>query len=357
MNIKYQAKVMMRHVANNTLGRMHYRERPGKPNVLVFSNRRGGSTWLIELLSAEKRTKRVVEIFDTVLNANPYRRQLPRPVDGFFVDLDESDRQKLFSYFLDIESGRKVFNTQWKFWKDPFYFRYDRVIFKIFYAKNYIRELAQLSDARVIFQMRHPIPTSMSILKNDWPSAAPGFIRSPGFRSRLNLRQISVVEDVVQNGTDLERQVAGWFLENFIPMSLAPESNWLVLRYEDMVMQREQTISLLASELDLECADAALAQYRKPSYNAFDSEEKIRRATPEELCHGWKNGFDWSAHPRLPDLFNVFPNVWYDIEGPRVQESHSALHLPVHGQHDMSATASRTFGQSAGVRKNMTSRR
>ncbi|HGG61198.1 MAG TPA: hypothetical protein ENK26_15000 [Gammaproteobacteria bacterium] len=315
MNIRYQSKVMLRHLANNTLGRMHYRRKPGKPNILVFSNRRGGSTWLIELLSAEKNTKRVVEIFDTVLNANPYRRKLPEPVDGFFVDLDQSGKEKLFSYFRDIESGRKVFNTQWKFWKEPFNFRYDRVIFKIFYAKNYIRELRQLSNSQVIFQMRHPIPTAMSILKNEWPSAARGFVHSPGFRARLDARQVAVVEEIVNKGTDLERHVAGWFLENFIPMSLAPGEDWLVLRYEDMVMQREETIELLARELDLECAEAALERYRKPSYNAFDSEEKIRRASPEELCNGWKDGFDWKAHPRLPELFSAFPNPWYDIRG------------------------------------------
>ncbi|MFT6734137.1 MAG: hypothetical protein ACJAS9_002332 [Polaribacter sp.] len=312
-SIKYNIKVFIRHIANNTLGRLQRGERKRKPNIMVFSNRRGGSTWLIELLSSEPRTKRAVEIFDVTLNHNPYKNDLPKDKDGFFIDLNKQEKEQLFSYFSDIESGKKVYNTQWKFWKDPFNFSYNRIIFKIFYAKNYITDFSLYNNCQIVFQLRHPIPTALSILKQGWPSAAKGYISSTSFRKKLSNLQIYIADYVVEHGTELEVHVLGWFLENYVPMQAAKESDWLILTYEDMLMSPEKTMKILGEQLELSCTADALKNYDRPSYNALGSQNKIKSSTPEELCNGWQKKVNFNEHPNIQKIFNAFPNSFYEL--------------------------------------------
>ncbi|NMP16189.1 hypothetical protein [Thalassotalea sp. Y01] len=311
MSLKYAIKSQLRHIANNSLGRLHLRQQSDKENILLFSNRRGGSTWLIELLSAEPRTKRSVEIFDVTLNHNPYRHRLPQAQDGFFVDLNDSEKQQLLDYYRDIESGQIVYNTQWKFWQPPYNFVYDRQIFKFFYVKNYIADFAENFSGQIIFQMRHPIATAMSIDRLGWPCCAQAYLSSQQLGSLLTEQQRHVGQQVLQHGSSLEKHVLGWFLENWIPISLAPKSSWLVLQYEHMVRKPEDTAKQLSSQLQLTGSEQFMANYRKPSYNAFDSRQKIERYDEEQLCEGWRDKLDISKQPLLAEIFQAFDNPFY----------------------------------------------
>ena len=312
--LKYKLKVLVRHIANNTLGRLQRPSSKRKPNIMVFSTRRGGSTWLIELLCNEQNIKRAVEIFDVTLNHNPYKNDLPQDKDGFFSGLNPEEEARMFKYFRDIEQGKKVYNTQWKFWKKPFWYSYDRIIFKIFYAKNYIDQFQDHNNCQIIFQMRNPIPTAMSISKKGWPSAAKAFFEDPSIKQRLTPEQIEVSELILKEGSLLENHVLGWFMENLIPMTLAPERDWLVLRYEDMVVNPEATVETLTSTLDLSCSEAALDNFKKPSYNALGSQEKVAKSSPEQLCNGWKKHLNTEENPHLKAIFDAFPNPYYKWE-------------------------------------------
>ncbi|MDN3652420.1 hypothetical protein QWY77_06540 [Thalassotalea ponticola] len=311
MSVKYAIKAQLRHVANNSLGRLHYRRSAGKGNIMLFSNRRGGSTWLIELLSAEPNTKRSVEIFDVTLNHNPYRSRLPDDQNGFFVDLSTAEQEQLFDYYQAIESGQIVYNTQWKFWQQPYNFVYDRHIFKLFYVKNYIAEFERRFPGHIIFQMRHPVATAMSIERLGWPNCAKPYVNSKQVGQLLTPEQHQVANAVLEKGTSLEQHVLGWFLENWIPITLAPTSSWLVLQYETMVREPLQTASLLSSRLQLTGSEQFLNNYRKPSYNAFDSQQKIERYDVEQLCEGWRDKLDIHKHALIADIFQAFSNPYY----------------------------------------------
>ncbi|WP_100656478.1 sulfotransferase domain-containing protein [Alteromonas flava] len=315
MSIKYRVKTFFRHIANNTLGRLQRRSGEAKEDIIVFSTRRGGSTWLIELLSAEPHVKRAVEIFDVTLNHNPYKNRLPLSKGGFYIDLSYEQKALLFDYFNDLRLGKINYNTQWKFWQKPFNYSYNRMLFKVFYAKNYIVDFSMLKNTKIIFQVRHPIPTSLSICKQKWPNAADYFLKCENFKHQLSTKQLKLSNDVMENGAELEKYVLGWFLENWIPILESQKNNdWLILRYEDMVMNPELTISTLKKFLDLESAEAAREIYTKPSYNAFASKNKILNASPEYLCNGWKDKVDFEEHKMLIEIFNAFKNPYYSLD-------------------------------------------
>ena len=314
MSIQYKIKSLARHVANNTLGAVPRRAPAGAPDIIVFSNRRGGSTWLIELLSKEPDIKRAVEIFDVTLNHNPYRSVLPEDRGGFFFDLDDAGRQKLFRYFDDISSGRKNYNTQWKFWAQPYTTRYRRMLFKLFYVKNYIETFHQQYDSHVLLQLRHPVPTAMSINRLGWPSAIDSMGTNADFRRQLDDDQLTSIDAILAKGTSLEKHIAGWFLENFIPMRYAEDKDLLTVTYESMVRDPEATLTLLSDRLSLNLPDNARDDYRKPSYNAFDSAERIKTASPDDLCDGWKKRFDVAEHKLTEQIFAAFANPFYSLD-------------------------------------------
>jgi len=315
-SLKYQLKFWGRHVLNNTLGRIHIRVPSDRKDILVFSSRRSGSTWLMELLSYDKHTRRVLEPFDIIFNDNPYERCLPSHKEGYFFDLSDEDQEKLFHFYGDLASGRKIIRTQWKLWRDDYHFRYDRTIFKIFYIKEYMEELGRRFPCHILYLLRHPIGSAMSNIRLGWVTAFEAYWASERFRDeKLTAAQRHVIDQVHEQGTELERYTTGWFLENVTSLQAAPGSDWMVLRYEDMVMHPEQTVVALRDQFEIGGCDEMIEQYRNPSFNAFDSETKLRTAAPEEIAYSWRERFKTEEHPLMGALFGVFENEYYTLEG------------------------------------------
>ncbi len=313
-SIKYKIKFWGRHVLNNTLGRVHFRVRSNRKDILVFSSRRSGSTWLMELLSYDKLTRRILEPFDIIFNDNPYERCLPSHKEGYFFDLSTDDQDKLFRFYADLASGRKVIRTQWKLWQDDYHFRYDRTVFKVFYIKEYMKELEQRFPCHIIYLLRHPIGSAMSNIRLGWVTAFEAYWGSQTFRKKkLTAAQCDVIDRIHESGTELERYTAGWFVENVTSLKTAPESDWMVLRYEDMVMHPEQTVVALRDRFQVGGCDEMIEQYRDPSFNAFDSETKLRTAAPEEIAYSWRKHFKIQEHPLMGELFGAFENEYYDL--------------------------------------------
>lgn len=314
-SLKYQLKFWGRHLLNNTLGRIHIRIPSDRKDILVFSSRRSGSTWLMELLSYDKRTKRILEPFDVIFNDNPYERSLPSHKAGYFFDLSEEERDQLFRFYGDLVSGRKVIRTQWKLWHDDYHFRYDRTVFKIFYIKEYMEAMGKCFPCHIIYLLRHPIGSAMSNIRLGWETAFDAYRGSEVFRrEKLTGAQREMIDRVHEQGTELERYTAGWFVENITALRAAPTSDWLVLRYEDMVMRPEQTVVDLRDRFQVDGCDEMIEQYRNPSFNAFDSETKLRTAAPEEIAYSWKKHFNVEEHVLMTGLFEVFENGYYTLE-------------------------------------------
>lgn len=154
----------------------------------------------------------------------------------------------------------------------------------------------------------------MSNIRLGWDTCFEAYRTSAGFRDKvLSASQLSVVDAIHERGTQLERYTAGWFMENAVALRAAPQSNWLVLRYEDMVMNPEQTIVRLKEQCNIGGCDEMLAQYRNPSFNAFDSASRLRSAAPEEIAYSWRKHFRPEEQPLMAELFQAFSNDYYEL--------------------------------------------
>ena len=308
LKIKDAGRILLTH----SLGRCNVRVGQPKKNILLFSSRRSGSTWMLELLSCEPKTKYISQPYDTLLNQNPYKKFLPRNHRGFFIDEDEGSADRICRYYEDLCSGKKLIHTQWRIWKKSFHCTFDRLIFKLFYVKNYMGLFSERYSDEVVYLVRHPVAVALSNIKKRWPNPLPAFMEHPDFAdSHLDHRQKELIASVQDKGSDLVQYVAGWFVENLIPMSQLENHNWCIIRYEDLVAAPAATIDQLCSRLDLSNKEAMLRHHRVPSASSRASADRIQSNDATVINDYWREQMDPADHPLLEALFAAFDNPLY----------------------------------------------
>ena len=233
------------------------RHRPGTlPNVFVFTTPRSGSTWLMELIQTQPRFKQCSE-------------PLNLRVDGVARRLGISDWEALYqdanwprvrAYFRGLCDGLIRFLNP-----SPFseYYRpfTSRVVAKILHGgESRMVELAEACNARIVLLLRHPIPVSLS---REVTPRLEAFLTSD-YRHHFSEDEIQFAWEVVREGSDLEKGVLDWCLQNAVPLRNVRE-DWVVLSYEELVLAPEPVLSLLAERLQLEDLGLIESSLLKPS--------------------------------------------------------------------------------------------
>jgi hypothetical protein len=278
-----------------------------KRDIAIFSTRRSGSTWLLELLSREPGTRYVSQPFDTLLNYHPHGSMLPTPRLGHFVCPDIETQERILRYFEKLRRRQLLVRPQWRIWDQGFSFVSDRCIYKLFYVKDLIDVLSRRFDLRIVYLIRHPIPTSLSNLKKGWPSPASAYLGSAAFKSHhLSNGELTLCKRVMREGTSLEKHVLGWCLENTVPLTLMHERDWLVLRYEDMVLNPANTAEALVGYLDLESKDTLLGGWNYPSRSASSElREAVRRCRATRVVTRWRSEIESESFRYLDQVIEA----------------------------------------------------
>ncbi len=279
----------------------------GRPNVLLYSTPRSGSTWLMELIWSQPGFKTCNQ--PCYLEHPAVRRHLG------IEDWDElysvGATEKLRRYFDRICKGRIGFTNP-----NPLrrYYRpiSHRIVFKEIHAPgdrvNWIRDAF---DARVVYLIRHPIAVTIS--SERWPTL-PALIRSD-YARHFTAEQLEHARRIAEEGDDLERGVLMWAMHNAVPLrEAAPD--WAVVSYEQLVLDPEPVIGELATKLELPEPDRLRAGLGIPSVNVrFKSTEETRRVLNDGdagkrpfLVQKWRAKVDRAAEARvmaIPRLFGL----------------------------------------------------
>ncbi len=321
--IKNRSKIVGRHFLNNSLGRLHCKLDSKRPNIAVFSSRRSGSTWLIEILSRTPRTIRMVEPFDVMFNDNPYAKTLPNTFGGHFFTDNKDQIGSIHNYLEDMLNGKKRLRTQWRPWQHNFHFFYDRIIFKFFYIKNFMFDILERYPLRGIFLLRHPVAASFSNLKLKWHCPLSDFLNSTLVVEKMLTReQVELCCHIQSEGTQLEKYTAAWFIEHKVPLSQLKTHalpSLMTIKYEDLLINFDQTLDSMCEFLEIEETQLLKKGYKAPSWNSLGSENKILNSSAEELANGWRKIVDWDETPYLKELFSRFPTAGYSLQRPSSQ--------------------------------------
>jgi len=141
----------------------------------------------------------------------------------------------------------------------------DRILYKILFAcEDDIDWFARRLDVCVVMLLRHPIPVALS--REEFPRLQSLLV--PPFSDFFSAEQIDFARHIARNGSKFEIAVLDWCLQNALPLRQRKD-DWLVLGYEQLVVDPQSVIDVLAARLDLHDPDAmARAVFRASNSTA-----------------------------------------------------------------------------------------
>jgi hypothetical protein len=291
------------------------RHRPGpKRNICLFATRRGGSTWLMEIIGANRGVRALDQPFSSstgTLTA-AQARAMPKFDGGMIVALDP-DQERAFRRYADrVFSGAIPVAAPTRFWTREFDFRSDRLVLKITDANTIIDWFDANYEVDIVYLARHPIPQALSCIRNGWTLDVGPFLRSRAFcDAHLDEDLVAYAGHVLDQGSDLDRFVLNWTLENLVPMRLLDaRPHWTYLTYEQCVLDPEGVAHEIARGLDL--TDTAAMQRvlarasRSAHFSSDATRERIRSGDRGALVGGWRQVVDREQEKRVMRIVERF---------------------------------------------------
>ena len=293
---------------------LQYRQ-GGKRNILLFANRRVGSTYLAGLIACEPGMRFVDDPFDLtefdiqrrkVLEAN-----LPHMPYSQFISLSGSHASQVERYMRQLLSGGlPEVNTYWP--------PKNRTIQKLANVATLVDWLAEHFDVFTIYLIRHPIPQAISVLRNNWVIQAEAYLSDPVFSSKyLSVTQRQTGRMIMEKGTPLEKAVLNWVLENLYALKHAIKID-LTLTYEELVLYPAETINLVAETVGLANVTGMLQRVNIPSLSSQCSDREtnkaIERNNREFLLKKWISKVDKTAKNRIGEILLTFEITEYSSD-------------------------------------------
>jgi hypothetical protein len=291
------------------------RHRQGpRRNICLFATRRGGSTWLMEVIGANKGVRSLDQPFSSstgTLTAGQFRA-MPKFDGGMVVALDEDQEAPFRAYVDRVMNGALPVNAPTRFWSREFDFRSERLLLKITDTNAMIDWFAQHYDVDIVYLSRHPIPQALSCIRNGWTLNVGPFLRSRRFcETHLDSDLVDYAHHVFATGNDLDRFVLNWTLENIVPMRLLDDRpDWTYLSYEHCVLEPERAVRGVAHALgltDVAAMERALGQASRSSGLSADATvARIRTGDTGYLVGRWRQTVDAEQEKRLMAIVERF---------------------------------------------------
>ena len=183
---------------------------------------------------------------------------------------------------------------------------------------NYTRFTTDEFDVDIVYLTRHPIPQSLSCIRNSWTLTVDAYLRDPEFCERfLSADAVALAHDTMRGDDELRKFIVNWALENAAPaQQLAEHPGWTHVRYEECVAQPEATLELLAERLDLTDLDRMRAVLSRPSQSSristAQTRELIKAGAGARTVEAWRVRVDPDVESwcnRTLETFAIDPRV------------------------------------------------
>jgi len=290
------------------LGVLNIHRENGKQDICIFSSRRSGSTLLMQMIYSQPGVNYVDQPMDP-WRYNPYNK-INRDIykyKKFFMDKIHLNRLKKFFNDVVFKGKLKGF-SQWNYFDNNYKFISDRLVIKILNALPLIDWFEENFNIKIIYLVRHPIPTSLSIIQRNWGNEAKSFLQNPYFiKKYLNKQKLNFSIKILENGTNLEKFVLEWCLNHFYTLSVFTNRKWLTITYEELVLRPRQIVDLICDYLDLPDREKMLEIIHTPSKTTSrQSKKDIIEKGPSFLINRWKNKIDENVESEAMNILEEF---------------------------------------------------
>ena len=296
-----------------------------RPDICLFCTRRGGSTWLMETIAANRGILPLNQPLEILTpNLTPYQyRRLPKFDKGQVVHPDADQERELRAYTDDLMAGRIRVNAPHRVWAREFRFRTDRLLLKIGDAKPMMDWFDATYDLDIVYLTRHPVPQALSCLRNGWLTSTSAYLRNDWFRAEVIADEQlgTYAEHLDRTGSDLERYVLNWVVENLYPLRvIADRPQWLALSYEECVLDQDRVLKEVCTRLgltDLERMRRAAARASRSSgLSDAATLSAIRGGDRQRQVSGWEEQVDESDRRAVARILDRFGIGLYSADHP-----------------------------------------
>lgn len=231
-----------------------------QPNIFLFATPRGGSTWMMEIISSQPGMKYYDEPF------NLRRDNVART--GLFPDYnslmpEQTSAAEITDYLNALRDGRYPHMNPPPFRSGHRFFT-DRIVFKIHELEHLIGDIAHGCRGQIVYLLRHPIPTTLS--RKVFPRLDL-FMASPYYDRLIeDAARLKEIKRIGRTGSHLQRGTVSWCYENVVPLR-RPDFDGLFVAYEEMTLNPVRSCDLLLAFLHFRDREAMLGAFGRASSN------------------------------------------------------------------------------------------
>jgi hypothetical protein len=188
-------------------------------NIALFGIRRGGTTWISDLICSKWNIRYLDQPTDAAYNrfANNYlqskkRIYLPPRKYYSYFNLTKDEEIILKRYFRLLIGGKLPYYDKY-----PFFYK-NRIFLKLTNSASYIHEwLINEFSFYPIVLFRHPVLQALSTMRAKWKIIYPVYYDSLEFRRKyLSNDQINLIQEIDKSDNILNKYIIDWVF-NFIP--------------------------------------------------------------------------------------------------------------------------------------------
>ncbi len=282
-------------------------------SILIFSVARGGSTWLMELLTEGK---------NNVINWEPAHKQKgliyeTLPFDWTLYIPKENTEEKYCSLFKDILTLNKSNNWTLKYVKPKDLWKANQVVTKFVRANNLLPWLTEnfQFQHKPILLVRHPIAVAFSLLKafgGDMNQKYEG-VEIPEVQFNEIHKKYEKAFQLVNS--KLTFLVAEWALNN-VEVLKNEDDKWHVVFYEDLLLNPEKEIEQINNNCNL---NISLDENTLREASSSSRSGDYKRDTQAQLDK-WKNKLPEEEKERIQQILDAFGIKVYNVESSLPQK-------------------------------------
>lgn len=311
--MKSHIKRAVKDGVKRPIGRLLNVHRPsGKPDVFIFSVGRSGSNWMMEIIQSQREFRYSNQPFWR-LQETGYARLLPPPPEGEFITLDDVDEARLLKFVQSILEGRLQVRPPWNVFSRDYSFVTSRSVLKVLHATSLIDWFCGHFNIYGLFLLRHPIPRALSMSDLGWKDSIHAFLHNESFvADHLDPEMVELAERIEQGGTERERHVVSWCLENLVPLRGLGKRDWSWIAYEELVLNPIKTIDWLCETLNLSQPERMYRHVGLPSRSSSQELRELLGASQLEspgrirLISRWKKHLGIDEESDLMGILKVF---------------------------------------------------
>lgn len=304
MNLKRQLKSIVFEILWSFL-----RHEKSQRDICLFASRRGGSTWLQEVICQNGRIRAIDQPFSFYSGPPFLHEHLPIMTNSLYLHLDQEDEARVKKYVDRIFAGHIVHGAQWRFWKKSFFLKSNRVLLKITKGKSLMEWFSDTyDDVDIVWLIRHPIAQSLSVIKAGWENDSKVYLQNHFFVGKYltpNLQELG--KTVLNKGDILEKYVLNWCLESLVPFrTLQRKSQIILISYEESVLKPESMANYLSERLELDNRDSMTKGMSTPSRTTKFTHTNVKSINWQNKLQNWEKNVPNHLRNRCFDIIEQF---------------------------------------------------